>query len=356
MSVSRKTKNSHYFSTPQSLSDWLKPRLPSDSFASWGIKPGTKNIHNLWLEISQGETFLADSTPPIRTVNVVTVKIINKNQTLIESHQELSDGSVRNRCRPLSEKMKPNESFKDAIFRAINEELGSILKDVNEVSINIVNGSYKEKVEERNSMSYPGLPARYVLCSADVEVNGLPDGEFCTEETEEYPDSEEKRIAEKAVSVKKHFWKWDLIVSFGFGPIGVWKYVDGLEEFSKNKEYDVWCRPRVIWTSCCGKVTKMATTYSRKACRESVERGEKRRGNYSMCLINTVCSAPLGTANSISGISILFSTFISIKTQFPNMSMAEIQRKESEFLQRFQKSNGHRDPGIVARIMLSCEY
>ncbi|XP_011003293.1 PREDICTED: uncharacterized protein LOC105110079 [Populus euphratica] len=208
MSVSRKTKNSHHFSTPQSLSDWLKPRLPSDSFASWGIKPGTKNIHNLWLEISQGETFLADSTPPIRTVNVVTVKIINKNQTLIESHQELSDGSFRNRCRPLSEKMKPNESFKDAIFRAINEELGSILKDGNEVSINIVNGSYKEKVEERNSMSYPGLPARYVLYSADVEVNGLPDGEFCTEEAEEYPDSEEKRVAEKAVSVKKHFWKW----------------------------------------------------------------------------------------------------------------------------------------------------
>ncbi|KAG5229461.1 hypothetical protein OIU77_008510 [Salix suchowensis] len=208
MSVSRKMNNSHYFSTPQSLSDWLKPRLPSDSFASWGIKPGTKNIHNLWLEISQGETFLADSTPPIRTVNVVTVKVINKNQTLIESHQELSDGSVRNRCRPLSEKMKPNESLKDAIFRAINEELGSILKDGNEVSINIVNGSYKEKVEERNSMSYPGLPARYVLYSADVEVNGLPDGEFCTEETEEYPDSEERRVAEKAVSVKKHFWKW----------------------------------------------------------------------------------------------------------------------------------------------------
>ncbi|KAJ6760454.1 RING-H2 ZINC FINGER PROTEIN [Salix purpurea] len=178
MSVSRKTNNSHYFSTPQSLSDWLKPRLPSDSFASWGIKPGTKNIHNLWLEISQGETFLADSTPPIRTVNVVTVKVINNNQTLIESHQELSD------------------------------ELGSILKDGNEVSINIVNGSYKEKVEERNSMSYPGLPARYVLYSADVEVNGLPDGEFCTEETEEYPDSEERRVAEKAVSVKKHFWKW----------------------------------------------------------------------------------------------------------------------------------------------------
>jgi hypothetical protein len=35
--------------------------------------------------------------------------------------------------------------------------------------------------------------------------------------------------------------------------------------------------------------------------------------------------------------------------------MVEIQRKESEFEKRFQKSNGHRDPVIVARIMLSCE-
>lgn len=59
----------------------------------------------------------------------------------------------------------------------------------------------------------------------------------------------------------KWFWLRDNL------PVWWWwgcKYVDGLEGFSKNKEYDVWCRPRVIWTSCCGKVTKMATTYSRQ--------------------------------------------------------------------------------------------
>ncbi|KAL0299755.1 UNVERIFIED_CONTAM: hypothetical protein Sradi_6635300 [Sesamum radiatum] len=112
------------FATPKSLSDWLKPRLAADLFGSWGVKPGTKN-HNLWLEIVEGETFLADSMPPVRTVEVVVVRIIrNDGRVLIESHQELSNGAVRHRCRPLSEKMKPGESVEAAVFRAVKEELG----------------------------------------------------------------------------------------------------------------------------------------------------------------------------------------------------------------------------------------
>ncbi|WCJ27580.1 hypothetical protein M5689_009311 [Euphorbia peplus] len=197
------SKNNHPFATPQTLSDWLTSRLPSESFASWGVKPGTKNVHNLWLELSQGETILADSTPPIRTVNVVTVRILGKdNQVLVESHQELSDGSFRNRCRPLAEKMKPDEDFEVAVFRAIKEELGC------HGNVRILPGSYREKIEERNSVSYPGLPARYVLRSVDVTVDGLPEDEFCTDESEEYADCEDKRTADQALSCKKHFWKW----------------------------------------------------------------------------------------------------------------------------------------------------
>ncbi|KAI3738365.1 hypothetical protein L2E82_28394 [Cichorium intybus] len=53
--------NHHHFATPQSLSDWLYPRLlvsplPSDSFAASGIRPDTKNIHNLWIELYEGFT------------------------------------------------------------------------------------------------------------------------------------------------------------------------------------------------------------------------------------------------------------------------------------------------------------
>ncbi|RID43726.1 hypothetical protein BRARA_I00570 [Brassica rapa] len=203
------------FASAQSLSDWLESRLPSDSFAAWGVKPGTKNVHNLWLELSDGETSLADSTPPVRTVNVVTVRVIGEDgKVLVESHQELSDGSVRERFRPLSEKMKPEETPDEAVFRAIKEELGSIFNGENDVGerIKILPGTYSRRVEERNSLSYPGLPARYALHSVDATVRGLPEEDFCTEEKEyggeSKEDSEETRAVGKAVTVKRHYWKW----------------------------------------------------------------------------------------------------------------------------------------------------
>ncbi|CAH8334369.1 unnamed protein product [Eruca vesicaria subsp. sativa] len=197
------------FANAQSLSEWLEPRLPSDSFAAWGVKPGTKNVHNLWLELSDGETSLADSTPPVRTVNVVTVRVIGDNgNILVESHQELSDGSVRERFRPLSEKMKPGESTDEAVFRAVKEELGSVFKGENDVGerVEIVPGTYSRRVEERNSVSYPGLPARYALHSVDATVRGLPEEDFCTEEREY--GGELAEAVGKAVTVKRHYWKW----------------------------------------------------------------------------------------------------------------------------------------------------
>ncbi|CAN6877443.1 unnamed protein product, partial [Brassica oleracea] len=196
------------FANPQSLSDWLEPRLPSDSFAAWGVKPGTKNVHNLWLELSDGETSITDSTPPVRAVSVVTVRVIGKNgNILVEGRQELSDGSVRERFRPLSEKMKPDETPEEAVFRAVREELGSIFNGEDDVvrRIKILPGSYSRRVEEKNSISYPGLPARYALHSVDATVEGLPEEDFCTEENEcdgeAVDDSEETRAAGRAVLV-----------------------------------------------------------------------------------------------------------------------------------------------------------
>lgn len=206
---------SHSFPTPQSLSDWLKPRLPSDSFAVWGTKPGTKNVHNLWLEIADGETSLVDTTPPIRNLEVLSVRIIGeKNRVLVEWKQELSDGSVRERGRPLSEKLKFGEEIESAVRRAIREELGSIIYDIKGTKnvdfdeiVRIVPDSYEKKLEERVSLSYPGLPACYVLHTVNVVVEGLPDDDFITVEDSEYEQSD-GLAASMAVSVKKHFWKW----------------------------------------------------------------------------------------------------------------------------------------------------
>lgn len=122
---------------------------------------------------------------------------------LIESHQLLSDGTVRYRERPLSEKMKPGESVEEAATRAVSEELGPRI-------VKILPGTYVVKEEERASVSYPGLPARYVLHSVEAEVDGLSeeDGEFSTDEFSEGCDYDDLQTAGKTVFVKKHFWKW----------------------------------------------------------------------------------------------------------------------------------------------------
>ncbi|KAK6926095.1 hypothetical protein RJ641_007814 [Dillenia turbinata] len=211
--MSNPNPNFNSFPNPQSLSDWLKPRLNSDSFASWGVKPGTKNVHNLWLELFEGETSLADSTPPIRTLEVMIVRIIGQNEKfLVEWKQEMSDGSVRFRSRQLSEKMKPGEAIESAVIRAVKEELGSVIgdclhNDTEHGVVKILPNSYTKKVEESDSLSYPGFPACYVLHSVDAVVEGLPQEDFVTEE-EGYKNYDESSGAGKAISVKKHCWKW----------------------------------------------------------------------------------------------------------------------------------------------------
>ncbi|CAL9774075.1 unnamed protein product [Musa acuminata subsp. burmannicoides] len=200
------------FSSPESLLDWIRPRLPADAIASWGATPGTKSLRNLWLEICKGEASLLllphsqtetkgeedDASTLLRVVNVATLRIRNpRGAVLVESHQLLSDGAVRYRHRILSEKMMPGEPVEEAVARAVREELG---KD----SVRILPGSYQMRVEKKASVSYPGLPARYVVHSVDAEVDGLPEeGEFSTEEK-----GEEFEATEKAIFVRRHFWKW----------------------------------------------------------------------------------------------------------------------------------------------------
>lgn len=134
---------------------------------------------------------------------------------LIESHQELSDGSIRSRNRPLSEKLKSGEDIESAVVRAIKEELGSVFFKVDDDGkgvdfdeiVRIVPNSYQRRVEERVSLSYPGLPACYVLHTVDAFVEGLPEDEFVTEEGAEYGDCDQG-VADEAVATKRHFWKW----------------------------------------------------------------------------------------------------------------------------------------------------
>lgn len=100
------------------------------------------------------------------------------------------------RNRPLSEKMKPGETVEAAAVRAVKEELGG------GVTARVREGSWEVREEERESVSYPGLPARYVLHSVEAEVEGVPEEEeFSTEE-------EGAEVGEGGVFVRKHFWRW----------------------------------------------------------------------------------------------------------------------------------------------------
>ncbi|KAF7103178.1 hypothetical protein CFC21_104198 [Triticum aestivum] len=196
------------FPTLDSLAAYLRPRLPGPALASWGSAPGTKNLLNLFLELSCGDCTLlpAASSPPalvVRAVHVATVRIRNRRGALlVETRQLLSDGTLRRRAaRPLSEKMRPGETPEAAAARAVVEELGERAR------VRIVGAVPEPRVEERESVSYPGLPARYVLHAVDAElVEGVPEeGEF---DTEEGGEGEGHDGGGAAITVKRHYWSW----------------------------------------------------------------------------------------------------------------------------------------------------
>lgn len=209
--------------SPDALALWLSARLPF-GISQWGTTPGTKRVANLWVELTEGEIMLEDAQPPKRTVHVASVKIKNGlGQMLIEAHQEMADGSIRLRNRPLSEKMRPGENVVAACFRGISEELGCQLGAKNRVTI--LPESYRWKQEERESLSYPGLLTSYVIHSMDATIKDLPATGFYTVEDEMVEQTgytglcshdgvanshsgEANSHSKVAVGVKKHFWRW----------------------------------------------------------------------------------------------------------------------------------------------------
>jgi len=109
--------------------------------AAWGA--GTsKSVEDLLEEIRQRETRLVLLPPPpagggppallrlLTTLNVfVSAAGAPDGRVLCEECQTLPDGRQRRRGLPLSEKMIAGEGWRDALRRAVAEELGTALPD-----------------------------------------------------------------------------------------------------------------------------------------------------------------------------------------------------------------------------------
>lgn len=192
----------------EGLSNWMEDRLSSSVVSQWGIAPGSKRMANLWNELTSGECYLEDSRPPKRVLNVARVKIKNeKGEVLVEAYQEMSDGRRRERNRPLSEKIKQGEAAEEACLRGVLEELGAELGSRQRVMMD--SESYTKEEEERDSISYPGLNTRFIIHSMEARIPQLPTGEFSTFEGESEDEIDGDGSAlQRAVGVKRHFWKW----------------------------------------------------------------------------------------------------------------------------------------------------
>lgn len=177
------------FTNEKTLQAWLVSSGIDMSIWNTGE---AKSLTNLWGEVNSGETQLQDN-PPTRKVNVVQVIIRRQAFMLIEAEQILSNGRIRPRALPPSEKMHPGEHPFDAAIRCVEEELGR-----EKAQVTVFPESYDSFVRKGDSRSYPGLVTEYCIHSVEATVEGLPETSFYTDE-----------YAMSATDpVSKHRWVW----------------------------------------------------------------------------------------------------------------------------------------------------
>ncbi len=161
-----------------SLCEWLDANgVDANAF---GVN-GAKSLTDLAIEVERGETTLAldDVTnAPRRDVRVLRLLVTDETsrpgQILVEARQEWESGRVRYRNTPLSEKLLGDEDWRDAVRRAVDEELGGAI-DATQFSLKVDEGSVRRSEVDRESLSYPGLSSRYAMFTVTCEVKGLPE-------------------------------------------------------------------------------------------------------------------------------------------------------------------------------------
>ena len=150
-----------------SLDAWL--RASGVDTARFGVGDA-KSLDDLAEEVARGEatvTLDPRTGAPLRSVRVLQLLLRDAaGRVLVEARQEWSDGRVRERGTPLSEKMLGGESWRDAAPRAVAEELGSALAPGYELVVD--EATLRVRNVARDSVSYPGLPSLYAMHAVEA--------------------------------------------------------------------------------------------------------------------------------------------------------------------------------------------
>ena len=179
----------NHFDSRQELEKWLIASGINPS--EWGTG-GAKTVANLWQEYEKGEITFRDE-PPTRVVRVVRLILRRDEQILVEIAQEFSDGRLRQREQPPSEKVIAAESQFAAADRCLREELG-----LDPRQVQILNSTVEAKVKLDESPSYPGLWTHYTIYTVEARAEGLPGGDFWRE----------NEAAGEGDPVRRHLWGW----------------------------------------------------------------------------------------------------------------------------------------------------
>lgn len=156
-----------------SLERWLQRHGLDTSLFGAGT---AKRVEELVTEVALGEaTLTLVDGAPVRSVRVLQLLIRDsRRRVLIEARQEWEGGRVRERGTPLSEKLLGGEDWREAAPRAVAEELGSAL--TTGYTLEVDESTLRKVAVERDSLSYPGLPGRYVIHSVEARIrNGFPE-------------------------------------------------------------------------------------------------------------------------------------------------------------------------------------
>ena len=152
-----------------SLDAWL--RASGVDTARFGVGDA-KSLDDLAEEVARGEatvTLDPRTGAPLRSVRVLQLLLRDAaGRVLVEARQEWSDGRVRERGTPLSEKMLGGESWRDAAPRAVAEELGSALAPGYELVVD--EATLQVRNVARDSVSYPGLPSLYAMHAVEAAL------------------------------------------------------------------------------------------------------------------------------------------------------------------------------------------